>query len=86
MPNFNPYNCPPPFALAPRVDALNYTGLRSQEIAELVFESAQAVEQLQGSPTPRHCKVLGDDVASHKYVGCYGVLPNRKSAVFQNWQ
>jgi hypothetical protein len=79
MPLYNPYLCPPPFALAPRARVLKFTRLDCEDFAKLVFKSAQAVEQIQGSSTERHCKVLGDEVKTHKYVGCWGVLPNRKS-------
>ena len=32
---------------------------------------------MQGPDIKRHCKVLGDNVSTHKYVGGLGNLPNR---------
>ena len=79
MPKKNPYQCPPTFAMPPRQKVLDITKLGDQEHAKLLFDCAQQVEKLQSVSTKRHCHVLGDDNPKQTYVGCFGVLPNRKA-------
>jgi hypothetical protein len=77
IPEYNPYECPPPFAMVPRHRVLLATGFENADKVDAVFNAGQTIQGLQPTSTNRHCKVLGDNVSSHKYAGCYGVVPKR---------
>lgn len=76
-PTQNKFNCPPPFCLAPRAEVLNIAALNQELTVQSVFQAAKAVEALQVQPTKRHIHIFGDEGNSRKYIGGYGVLPNR---------
>jgi hypothetical protein len=78
-PEYNPFDCPPPFCMPPRSEVLNITRLCDDQVARSVFESAQAVEALQKTTTKRHCHIFGDEGDKRSYIGGYGILPNRNS-------
>jgi hypothetical protein len=72
-PEYNSFNCSVPIAMPRHAEVLDITtGLCCAEKVNLLFQASHIAEQIQGPSTKRHCKVLGDDVATQKYVGCFG--------------